>query len=798
MSASFRGFKRGRRRSEMPKQQYKVKGETFEVDDRYEVKKKIGAGAYGVLCAAIDKKENIMVAIKKIKDAFDDAIDCKRTLREVRLMQHFTHENVLNLRDIMLPPPGQIVEWKDIYLVLELMDTDLHYIIHSKQALMDDHIQYFIYQILRGLKAIHSAKVLHRDLKPNNLLVNQNCDLKICDFGLARGVDEVAETGFTEYVVTRWYRAPELLVENQTYDSGIDIWSVGCILAECLGRKALLPGKDYLQQLRLIIETLGEPSASDLAIIENPQAVEYIKALPKKPKVPFGALYPQANPAAIDLLEKMLVFDPSKRISAAQALEHQYLHALHNVNDEPSAPTFDFSYESSETTETDLRKLIWDQLRKYHTELGAMPASFAVLDGGGGDGGGVTRAGSSQRPSASGRIDESLADDDNSPADASKLWEALRSGEVVLVRLSYVRRLATLGHLLPKRQDLEPSAIISAEELEIIHRSVDPGIHGRRAAVEVPQHAVPIAVVSHMWATHDHPDPDGTTLSAILAAFDQPDFFQSRSGQPFFSEVGLFFDYSSLYQRLRTDREQLVFDAALGNMSMWYAHPLTTVILLTADRPGLTLSYHARGWPTYEFFMARAVKPTDETCAYWEKTYDVSAGVPCAPKAPTAFAALLQARTFTNGADKDTVTQLYSKTLSEHYARVQTLRFVSRDWSACEAMDLARALLECGAPHLLDLCLRNNPRIGDEGVSALATVFEAGALPRLKSLSLSLCGIGQPGFSKLCAALATGKTPMLSQLSLYGNHLITSKEPLKEAIMSGALPNLDLSIADEP
>ena len=170
--------------------QYKVKGETFEVDDRYEVKKKIGAGAYGLLCAANDKRDNTTVAVKKIKDAFEDAIDCKRTLREVRLLQHFAHENVLNLRDIMLPPAGVISDWKDIYLVLELMDTDLHYIIHSKQSLTDDHIQYFIYQILRGLKAIHSAKVLHRDLKPNNLLVNKNCDLKICDFGLARGVDD--------------------------------------------------------------------------------------------------------------------------------------------------------------------------------------------------------------------------------------------------------------------------------------------------------------------------------------------------------------------------------------------------------------------------------------------------------------------------------------------------------------------------------------------------------------------------------------------------------------------------------
>ena len=128
--------------------------------------------------------------------------------------------------------------------------------------------------------------MLHRDLKPNNLLVNKNCDLKICDFGLARGVDGSVSAALTEYVVTRWYRAPELLVENAQYDMAIDIWSVGCILAECLGRKALLPGKDYLQQLRLIIETLGQPSASDLAVVENPSAVDYINALPKKPKVP--------------------------------------------------------------------------------------------------------------------------------------------------------------------------------------------------------------------------------------------------------------------------------------------------------------------------------------------------------------------------------------------------------------------------------------------------------------------------------------------------------------------------------
>ena len=392
----------------MGKRQYVVKGTTFEVDDRYEVKKGVGQGAYGLICAAKDTSSDdqarhtarglvtrpfaslslvtptalvSQVAIKKISNAFEDAIDCKRMLREMRLLQHFKHENVLCLKDIMMPNGGKIKDWKDVYLVTELLDTDLHYIIHSKQQLSDDHIQYFVYQILRGLKAVHSAKVLHRDLKPGNLLVNKNCDLKICDFGLARGVDAgdpASQQVLTEYVVTRWYRAPELLVENETYGPAIDIWSVGCILAEFLGRKALFPGRDYLQQLRLIVETLGAPSKEDLSMINNPQAVEYIRALPKRDRVPFEKLYPNASKEAIDLLSKMLVFDPRKRITAAQSLEHEYLAALHNVNDEPDAEAFSFPFEKKDVSENELRGLIWEQLRRFHPEAGATPAEFLV------------------------------------------------------------------------------------------------------------------------------------------------------------------------------------------------------------------------------------------------------------------------------------------------------------------------------------------------------------------------------------------------------------------------------------
>ena len=347
---------------------YNMCGMKFETTPNYAVKKAVGQGAYGLVCSGRNVETSKPVAIKKIPKAFEDIIDCKRLLREIKILKHFKHDNVLGLVDILAPPNANAKEWKDVYIVSELMDTDLHYIIHSKQPLTDEHYKYFLYQILRGVHAIHLAHVLHRDLKPGNLLVNKNCDLKICDFGLARPINPEAEAkdlGLTEYVVTRWYRAPELLVENETYGPEIDIWSVGCILAEFLGRKAIFPGRDYLQQLRLIVECLGAPSASDLSMINNPQAVEYIKALPKRPAVSFAKLYPNANAAAVSLLEKMLVFDPRKRITAADALKHEYLTALHNVNDEPDAAPFDFAFEK-EGEETALRAEILGQLKQYH------------------------------------------------------------------------------------------------------------------------------------------------------------------------------------------------------------------------------------------------------------------------------------------------------------------------------------------------------------------------------------------------------------------------------------------------
>ena len=313
------------------------------------------------------------MAIKKISNAFEDAIDCKRMLREMRLLQHFKHENVLCLKDIMMPNGGRIQDWKDVYLVTELLDTDLHYIIHSKQALSDDHIQYFVYQILRGVHAIHTAHVLHRDLKPGNLLVNKNCDLKICDFGLARAIDpteEKKDLGLTEYVVTRWYRAPELLVENQSYTTAIDVWAVGCIFAEMLGRKALFPGRDYLHQLRLIIDVLGTPSEEDLSCITNHQAVQFLRTLPVKPRKPWTEIFPNASPQALALLDSMLVFNPDNRCSMVDALNSEYMAALHQGRELPQEEKhFSFGFEKPEITQDELRSLIWTEMSSFHPEM---------------------------------------------------------------------------------------------------------------------------------------------------------------------------------------------------------------------------------------------------------------------------------------------------------------------------------------------------------------------------------------------------------------------------------------------
>mgnify|MGYP001810629239 CR=1 FL=1 len=248
---------------------YKICGTTFLLEPNYTPLKAIGTGAYGVVCSAKMKQTDGTerdVAIKKIANAYNNIEDAKRLLREIKLLKHFHHDNIMNLLEITRPRSYE--QFEDIYIVSELMDTDLGQIIRSDQPLTDEHIQYFTYQILRAVKYIHSSNVIHRDLKPSNILVNSNCDLKVCDFGLSRPLGSGAFTpeskhNMTLYVTTRWYRAPEVLLCD-SYSKPIDLWSVGCILAELLGRKPVFPGKNHWVQLPMIISIMGFASLFSL------------------------------------------------------------------------------------------------------------------------------------------------------------------------------------------------------------------------------------------------------------------------------------------------------------------------------------------------------------------------------------------------------------------------------------------------------------------------------------------------------------------------------------------------------
>lgn len=256
------------------------------------------------------------------------------------------------------------------YVVLDLMESDLHQIIHSSQPLTLEHVRYFLYQLLRGLKYMHSAQVIHRDLKPSNLLVNENCELKIGDFGMARGLcTSPAEHQYfmTEYVATRWYRAPELMLSLHEYTQAIDLWSVGCIFGEMLARRQLFPGKNYVHQLQLIMMVLGTPSPAVIQAVGAERVRAYIQSLPPRQPVPWETMYPGVDRQALSLLGRMLRFEPSARISAAAALRHPFLAKYHDPDDEPDcAPPFDFAFDREALTRERIKEAIVAEIEDFH------------------------------------------------------------------------------------------------------------------------------------------------------------------------------------------------------------------------------------------------------------------------------------------------------------------------------------------------------------------------------------------------------------------------------------------------
>ncbi|KAH9935943.1 kinase-like protein [Epithele typhae] len=356
-------------------------GKVFHVEKRWKLIRELGSGAYGFVVSAADEISGEPVAIKMVTRALDKVALAKRVLREITILRHFAHENITGLIDVDCS--SDLSE-----MHIHLHGADLHQIIKSGQALTNEHVQYFVYQVLRGMKYIHSASVVHRDLKPGNLLVNADCELKICDFGLSRGFNSKPDenpTMMTEYVATRWYRAPEIMLVYKAYNTAIDVWSIGCIMAELMTGKPLFKGKDFcgyeslsaacshssVDQLNKILDVLGTPDDEVITRIASPKAQAYLRSLPWKKKVPFEKLIPMADRQAIDLLSKLMVFDPSARLTVDQALEHPWLSAYHDVADEPSCPEPFERWQDVEKLETldDFREAIWNEIQDYRKEV---------------------------------------------------------------------------------------------------------------------------------------------------------------------------------------------------------------------------------------------------------------------------------------------------------------------------------------------------------------------------------------------------------------------------------------------
>lgn len=257
------------------------KNETDNIDEhvlkKYDIIKKIGKGAYGIVFKARCRKYKKIVAVKKIFGAFQNSTDAQRTFREIMFLHQLNgHDNIIKLLDVMRAKNDQ-----DIYLVFEYMETDLHEVIRA-DILEEVHKKYIIYQLLRALKYMHSGLLLHRDIKPSNILLNSECHLKICDFGLARSIStEVNENKIpvlTDYVATRWYRAPDILLGSTNYTEGVDMWSLGCIMAELLLGKPLFRGNSTMNQLEKIIEIVGKPNKKDIEDIKSPYAETIISS----------------------------------------------------------------------------------------------------------------------------------------------------------------------------------------------------------------------------------------------------------------------------------------------------------------------------------------------------------------------------------------------------------------------------------------------------------------------------------------------------------------------------------------
>ncbi|ORC90774.1 putative mitogen-activated protein kinase 5, putative,protein kinase [Trypanosoma theileri] len=353
---------------------YRVRGQMFEVEDRYTLTSVAGSGAYGVVCAAIDNTTFRDVAIKRVGGLFDDLTDGRRIWREIvihRILRKSGCRNMLNLLRVV-PPRDGVADFRDLYIVTDLYNTDLHVVIQRTRNTSIDSLKRVMVSVIRCVSDMHRLGIIHRDLKPSNILLggeSDNYNAVVCDFGLARaGISEMNEPlDLTDYVVTRWYRPPELLMMCR-YSFPVDLWAIGCIIAEYVIGRPLFGGRDYVHQMQLVLSSV--PVTGTEFIESNGNALSFVNENVKKYKNtrPLEQELKALPPDGLDLVNKLLVFEPAKRLTAQEALEHPFFASVGGpgIQNCKPIPKMDLSFDlHAEISEAQLRRFMWAEVAYY-------------------------------------------------------------------------------------------------------------------------------------------------------------------------------------------------------------------------------------------------------------------------------------------------------------------------------------------------------------------------------------------------------------------------------------------------
>jgi protein kinase len=282
--------------------------------NRYKVMHTIGDGSYGLVMRAVMNETGDVVAVKKMKRKFSTWQECME-LREIRSLKKLSHPNIIKLREV-------IRENEELYFVFEFCEANLYQVMRSQKALPEMKIRQIMSQVLGGLHYIHRSGFFHRDIKPENILCLENGDhCKIADFGLAREIR--SRPPFTDYVSTRWYRSPELLLRATVYNSPVDLWAAGVLMAELYTLRPLFPGTSESDELFKICSVLGTPTMQTW-----PEGLRLASALgirlPQMVATPLAALIPNASPEALQVITALLAYDPSRRPTSMEALQFPY------------------------------------------------------------------------------------------------------------------------------------------------------------------------------------------------------------------------------------------------------------------------------------------------------------------------------------------------------------------------------------------------------------------------------------------------------------------------------------------